>query len=468
MHKSTPAIDIERVVKRYSLYRSPLDAALEALKIQRLFFWRQAPTSYEALSDVSITVKRGERVAIIGRNGAGKTTLLKLIAGRHLPTEGSVQVNGKVCALMDLGVGFHPDFSGYDNIRSALSYNGLSQEEVAPAIDDIVEFCELGDFLHQPLSTYSAGMRARLYFAAATAIKPEVLIVDEVLGAGDSYFAARSAARMRLLANSGCTLLLVSHSMQQVLEFCDRAIWLEAGSVVMDGPCLAVVKAYEQFIQLLTAARHKNDRIASGEKLPVTQQRHLKEWALAQATANEPSGDGQKYTVGGISRWPSNGKLKISDSHVVCIAREAGALGDAGKEIVIDVAANTSGAFICRYIVVIFTEDGRWVTRLVSPPHRLTVSESTVYSVRVRLAPVYFQPGEYVYSLAIMENVDPWDVTVANRYDLVSRSYRFVVDGERIEGGAIINHPVSWDFRGAGSRAASISTTAAISASTET
>lgn len=244
------AIRCAGVRKSYRLYHSPADMALDHFGLSRVIRWRrgQLPREHEALRGVDLTIERGERVGIIGRNGAGKTTLLKLIAGSvtnsFAPTSGEISVNGQVQALMNMGVSFHPEFSGLENVRAALVYNGLTQSLFKKALDDAVDFAQLGDFINRPMSTYSLGMQMRLQFAVATAVEPEILIVDEVLSAGDAYFAQRSADRMRKLAYSGCTLLLVSHSMDQVAHFCDRVIWLGEGRVVNDGPVADVISAY--------------------------------------------------------------------------------------------------------------------------------------------------------------------------------------------------------------------------------
>src|ERR1700721_49278 len=171
-------------------------------------------------------IERGRRTGPIGRNGAGKTTLLKLISGNFRPSVGRVAVSGSVQALMTMGQGFHPDYTGRENIQASLHYNGLSQAEVAEAFEEVIDFCELGPFLEQPFKTYSSGMQSRLMFATATAIRPDILVIDGVLAAGDAYFLAKSKQRVDKIIANGCTLLLVSHSMQQVLELCDEAISL--------------------------------------------------------------------------------------------------------------------------------------------------------------------------------------------------------------------------------------------------
>ena len=157
---------------------------------------------------------------------------------------------------MATGVGFHSDFTGAENIRASLLYSGLPGKEIEATIDDIVDFCELGDFLHQPVKTYSLGMRSRLQFAAATAIKPDILIIDEMLGAGDAYFTIKSNERLRKLTSSGCTVLLVTHSMSHVIQLCQRAIWINHGRILKEGEPRDVVGAYEAY-----CATRQGDRV---------------------------------------------------------------------------------------------------------------------------------------------------------------------------------------------------------------
>ena len=213
-----PAVHLANVCKIYKLYDSPRSQLLDQSGLYKLRFWKEAPSfqEFHALHDINLTVAKGDRLGIVGRNGAGKSTLLKLVSGNFWPTRGTVDVDGTVQVLITLGTGFHPEVSGYENIRSALMYNGLSGSEFEEALADVIDFVELGDFLYQPVKTYSLGMHSRVLFAAATAIRPDILIIDEVIGAGDGYFTAKSSARMDRLARSGCTLLLVSHSWQLI------------------------------------------------------------------------------------------------------------------------------------------------------------------------------------------------------------------------------------------------------------
>jgi lipopolysaccharide transport system ATP-binding protein len=205
---------------------------------------RQAARTFWAIRDFSIEVPRGQRLGIVGRNGAGKSTLLKIIAGLIVPTAGRIHVQGNVYALMELGTGFHPDFSGRDNVRSALAYLGITGKKASLAAEEIIEFAELEDFIDQPFRTYSSGMQARLTFTVATNIQPDVLIVDEILGAGDAYFTAKAVARMKNITRHGTTLLFVSHDLGSVQMMCDRAIWIDRGALKLEGDTLSVGKAY--------------------------------------------------------------------------------------------------------------------------------------------------------------------------------------------------------------------------------
>ena len=219
------AVRLEGVGKRYKIFAHRRDHLLDTFGVSRLVPWIKAPyRDFWALRGMDLELRQGQRIGIIGRNGAGKTTLLKLITGNVAPTEGAIEVNGQVQALLEIGGGFHPEFTGRENVRAALTYQGLSKQAIRAAETDIVEFTDLKDFFDQPFRTYSLGMQARLTFACATAITPEVLIVDEVLGAGDAAFYRRSTERMHALMHDGASVLLVSHALQQIQRFCDETI----------------------------------------------------------------------------------------------------------------------------------------------------------------------------------------------------------------------------------------------------
>ena len=210
---------------------------------------KQQYEEFHALNDVSFEVKRGEIIGIIGRNGAGKSTLLKVISGIYKPTKGSVVTAGRVAPMLELGSGFDPELSGHDNIFLNGAILGFSEEFLKSKYKEIVEFSELGEFIHMPIKTYSSGMLMRLAFSVATIIEPEILIVDEILAVGDASFQAKSRARMLELMNGGSTVLFVSHDLGQIREMCDSCVWLEYGKVKMVGEKQIVCDAYEEAIR---------------------------------------------------------------------------------------------------------------------------------------------------------------------------------------------------------------------------
>ncbi len=249
------AIAVAGVGKTFKLFADARQMVAHQLGLRDLPFLRQPPIpEFRALDNISFTLARGERIGLIGRNGAGKTTLLKLITRSLAPTRGTVAVNGSLQALMQTGIGFHPEFTGRQNIDATLQYFGLQGEAYRAAMEDVVRFVELGKYLDQPFSTYSLGMQSRTQFAVATAFNPDILLIDEILGAGDGYFAAKSADRMKRLIGGGCTMILVSHSALTIEMFCERVIWLRDGRVHRDGPAKTVLAEYEQEMDMLAQA----------------------------------------------------------------------------------------------------------------------------------------------------------------------------------------------------------------------
>ena len=196
------------------------------------------------LSDINFEISRGEAVGVIGINGAGKSTLLKLITGTTKPTSGNVEIFGRVTAMLELGMGFHPDFTGRQNILMAGQLIGISAEEIAALMQEIENFAEIGVYIDQPVRIYSSGMSVRLAFAVATAKRPDILIIDEALSVGDAYFQRKSFRRIRQFQEQGTTLLLVSHDVAAVRSICDRAIWLDKGVIRLKGETKEVVDAY--------------------------------------------------------------------------------------------------------------------------------------------------------------------------------------------------------------------------------
>lgn len=253
------AIKIVKLGKAYRLYSKQSDRILDSLGINRLLFLKKNYyQEFWALRDIDIIIERGERVGLIGRNGAGKSTLLKIIAKNIAPTTGQVFVNGRVDALMELGTGFHPEFTGRENIRASLGLYGFSHKEIKRLEEEIIDFAEIDDFIDYPVKTYSQGMYARLAFSVATMLKPDILIIDEILGAGDAYFAGKCIERMkRLTEESGATVLFVSHDVSSVQKLCNRAILLEKGRILQDGDTLEVTKRYMAMIREMENTRLK-------------------------------------------------------------------------------------------------------------------------------------------------------------------------------------------------------------------
>ena len=204
---------------------------------------------FYALNDISFSVERGEIVGIIGTNGSGKSTLLKVISGIYKPTKGSVVTAGRVAPMLELGSGFDYELSGRENIFLNGAIMGYSEDFLKSRYEEIVGFSELGDFIEQPLKTYSSGMMMRLAFSVATLVDPEILIVDEILSVGDERFQRKSSERMKSMMGGGTTVLMVSHSIPTIQEICERVIWLNRGKVMADGEVGQVTEKYLQFMQ---------------------------------------------------------------------------------------------------------------------------------------------------------------------------------------------------------------------------
>ena len=215
---------------------------------QRVKHWLRGAhrERFQALTDVSFALRHGECLGIVGPNGAGKSTILNLITGLCLPTEGRVAVDGKVAPLLELGSGFHPDLTGAENVRINAALLGLNRKQAAERIPAIVEFADIGDFIHEPLRTYSSGMIMRLAFAVAVHVDAGILVLDEVLGVGDQDFFEKCVRRIEEFRNAGKTLICVSHSLHAIESLCHRVIWLDHGRVIRDGPAAVVLHAYRE------------------------------------------------------------------------------------------------------------------------------------------------------------------------------------------------------------------------------
>lgn len=246
MPPSDIAIKLSGVTKQFKLYDNPISGPLNEI----LFFWKKQQFYKEitAVDDVNMEIRRGDVVGLIGPNGAGKTTLLKMIAGLLPVDKGSIEINGKVTALLALGVGVHPEFTGRENLLYTSMLLGMSKKEVEDKMPEMIEFAELGDFIDRPFRTYSSGMKARLLFASSMSIKPDILIVDEALATGDAYFIEKSRKKILELCKSGATIIFVSHNLSQIQELCERAYLMVNGQIQTSGSSAEVIQEYNKWI----------------------------------------------------------------------------------------------------------------------------------------------------------------------------------------------------------------------------
>lgn len=237
------AIKVNHVSKRFKLY---YDKA-HTLKEKILFFSKKNKNKddiLEVLKDVNLEIKKGECVALIGTNGSGKSTLLKLMTKIIYPNKGKITTNGKLTSLLELGAGFHEDFTGRENIYFNASIFGLTKKEIDAKIDEIIEFSELGEFIDNPVRTYSSGMYMRLAFSVAINVEAEILLIDEILAVGDRHFQDKCLAKLKELKEAGKTIVIVTHDLPQVKRFCTRAVWIYKGKIRMDGEVNDVLDEY--------------------------------------------------------------------------------------------------------------------------------------------------------------------------------------------------------------------------------
>ena len=238
--KEDIAISVKNVTKEFTVYEDKSYFLKE--KIGHL--GRNKKRKHVVLKNVSCDIKRGQSVALIGVNGSGKSTLLKLLNKIIYPEKGTIEINGKVSSMIELGAGFNTDFTGRENIYFNASMYGLGKKDIDPIIDKIIEFSELGDFIETPVRTYSSGMYMRLAFSIAVNVQAEILLIDEILAVGDAHFQAKCLNKMKELKAEGKTMVFVSHNIGQVKSFCDRALWIKDGKIIMDGDTGKVLDEY--------------------------------------------------------------------------------------------------------------------------------------------------------------------------------------------------------------------------------
>ena len=240
--KNDIAIDVNHVTKTFKLYSDKP----QTLKERLVRGWKNKTEERTVLKDINIEINKGETVALIGVNGSGKSTLLKLMTKIIYPNKGTLKTYGKLTSLLELGAGFHPDFTGRENIYFNAAIFGLTKKEIDDRLESIIEFSELGDFIDSPVRTYSSGMYMRLAFSVAINVDAEILLIDEILAVGDQHFQDKCFAKLEELAKSNMTIVIVSHSLDSIKKLCNRAIWINEGKVAMDGKCSDVISEYLQ------------------------------------------------------------------------------------------------------------------------------------------------------------------------------------------------------------------------------
>lgn len=321
------SIRVEGLSKRYEIYAQPVDRLKQMIlpRVQRAL---QRParawfSEFWALHDVSFNVRKGETVGIVGRNGSGKSTLLQMICGTLTPTLGTVAVNGRIAALLELGAGFNPEFTGRENVRLSGLLYGLSGQELKARFDAILDFAEIGEFVDQPVKTYSSGMYVRLAFAVAINVSPDVLVLDEALSVGDEAFQRKCFARIDQIRASGATVLFVSHAASTVIELCNRALLLDRGELLTEGSPKHVVSRYQKLLYS-PADKHESirERIKAGKETDALEAEAEPPAPIAAGAAGNGSGkhwDESFFEEGLIPkstfRYDSSG-ASIFDPHI--------------------------------------------------------------------------------------------------------------------------------------------------------
>lgn len=420
------AISVRGVSKHYDLFRSRSALVAEAL------LGRRATDVKRVLSDIDIEIRRGEIVGVIGKNGAGKSTLLKLIAGTLQPSAGEIAVKGRVSAILELGTGFNPAYSGRDNVIMSALMRGLTEAEVKEKLPSIVAFAGLEEAIDQPFQTYSSGMQARLAFAAAVAVEADVIIIDEALAAGDIRFTARSLRRVREICQSGVTALFVSHQTYHVVQMCTRAIWIDDGRIRMDGAPIEVCRAYEY--EMHEAIARDEGRIIVPEQRPAPPAAPVP--AAAVASAPDPAAeDGRakaepETAVATAPETPpqgqgaghfTTGEYRISRVEFLDDAGKPARIFRFGRAMTIRVAyerlAPGEPEFSCGLAVGVVSSDERQAVMYLNTNYPHSDEEAERYFeapfrqfkgrsgvVEARIPYMQLKPAAYLVSLGILPN----------------------------------------------------------------
>ncbi len=373
------AIKIKEINKTYKLYSKPVDRLKEFVLKKRLH------KEIIALKDISLNIRAGEIVGIVGDNGAGKSTLLKILAGTLKQTSGEIEINGRVAALLELGAGFHPEFTGLQNIYLNGSLLGLSREEIEKKEKEIIDFSELGDFINQPVKTYSSGMYVRLAFSIATSVDPDILIIDEALSVGDQHFQKKCIDKMMDFCKSNKTVVFCSHSYYHLQELCKRGIWIDNGSVKFDGNIKDTIQVYQNHVAN-KANKNNQENVNEKEKL---------------------------IFIKKIWFEKSNGKTedKFFPDEEILLKMEIGNLTNLS-------AKGHVGLGIIRYDDILAFGS----TTLLDNYKEFPLENGTVKTMRIKSLPLL--PGRYmVYGILVDESgLHPYDIQKSEPFKIVSNS----------------------------------------------
>lgn len=397
---SEQAIRAQNLSKCYTLFDKPADRLKQMLWRGRRKYYRE----FWALRDINLAVGHGEVLGIVGRNGAGKSTLLQLICGTLAPTAGAVRVNGRVAALLELGAGFNPEFSGRENVYLAAAVLGLTPAEIDARFDAIVDFSGIRDFIDQPVKTYSSGMYVRLAFSISTSVAPDILVIDEALSVGDGQFARKSFERIMSLRDRGATILFCSHSMYQIEALCNRALWLEGGRIRALGDPAEVIRDYNIF---LDGGDSPTEAPSATTTAPTAA------CQIARIARVEVLVDGQHGTVA------------HSASSRLDIAVEFS--GAPGEELAIAIA--------------LLTPDGRWVasSSTANDGLPLVVGPAGTGIATLHYSPLLLLRGIYCVRVWLLDGKGLFS------HDVVAEAARFEVEQRGLEQG-LIALPHSWSL----------------------
>jgi len=419
---SGAAIEITGVCKHYPVFGHPWQAVryLASLIRHGVPDPTIATGGVPALTDINLRIGEGERVGIVGRNGAGKSTLLKLLAGDFPPATGRFSIHGNVYCLLPGSVSFSFEQSTNENARQYLSYLGLSPEEMEARIEEIRDFTELGEYFEQPVKNLSLGMRVRAEFAVATAQSADIVIIDEVLGAGDIYWSEKIARRMERLCADGTTLLLVSHSLSQINRYCERAVWIERGKIVMDGPALEVTKRYEGFLERLSWQTDDVDDKSLGIE------------NAAAEMGNEILPDSGQTVV----RWPGRGDVLVSGVWLNDQAASSLRLYSSDPlSIRLRVGSRRSGTYTLRYLLTFWDANGKRVAVAENESDRMqseSDSAGAKHEIDFQRSFVGLKPGRYYLTVTVSDALAASNTTSehAIRQDSLYKSFMLDVAPE--------------------------------------